>query len=563
MDPRVTFRVQQLQQQLAANGGAQVPPPPLAASLCKASDSGKVCSAEEAVALIPDGVWLTPAGFVGTSCPELLLNAVRERFEATGHPQNLGVIFAASAGNSKGRGCDQLAAQGLVNRLIYGWTGTAPGFLKLVLANQVQAWNLPLGVVSHMIRDVAAKRAGPVTHVGLNTFVDPREKGGKLNSSTTRDIVHLLELGGRELLWYQVPEAISVALLRGTTADADGNVCFSREALFVDQLNQAMAVHNSGGIVIVQVERVVDRGTLSPKSVHLPGAIVDKVVVAPPELHWQTLRDPGHDPSLSGEARKLLTSIPPLPLDERRIIAHRAMLEIDKPNCIVNLGVGMPEGVAMMVATHGARENPHADSVTLTTEAGAFGGIPGGALHFGSSHNPACLVPTASMIDFYNGSGVDLACLGLAEADPAGNVNVSNFGGGRMPGCGGFIDISQTAKKVVFVGTFTSGGLKVAVEGGRLLIQQEGRLLKFRRAVHEKTFAGSSANGRTVLFITERAVFRLLSQREQQSCGSESAIELIEVAPGIDIERHILRWMEFKPLMRAVKQMPAQVFAPA
>ncbi|EFN53785.1 hypothetical protein CHLNCDRAFT_36346 [Chlorella variabilis] len=567
-DPRAAYRLQQLRRHLVcrpATAAASELGGPLAAAWCKAADNtsvqdaSKVVSAEEAAALIPDGVWLTPAGFVGTSCPEALLNAVRRQYEATGHPRGLGLIYAASAGNSKGRGLDQLAVEGLVDRLIYGWTGTAPGFLKLVRENKVQAYNLPLGVVSHMIRDVAAKRAGPVTHVGLGTFVDPREKGGKLNSVTTRDIVHVLNLGGRELLWYQAPDRISVALLRGSTADLDGNVSFEHEALFTDQLNQALAAHNGGGLVIVQVHQGGDRGTLHPKDLHLPGAIVDRVVVAPPELHWQSFRDPHYDGSLSGEIRTPLHSILPLPLDERRIIAHRAMLEIDQPNCIVNLGVGMPEGVAVMVATHGAAQNPYAASVTLSTEAGAFGGIPGGGLRFGSSHNPACLVPTASMIDFYNGSGVDVACLGLAEVDPTGSVNVSNFGNGRMPGCGGFIDISQTAKKVLFVGTFTSSGLKVAVEAGRLAIRQEGSLQKFRRAVHEKTFAGASANGRTVLYITERAVFRL-AQQQPGAGASACVLELVEVAPGIDIERDILPHMEFRPLVRSVRQMPPQIF---
>ncbi|KAI7836601.1 hypothetical protein COHA_009559 [Chlorella ohadii] len=480
----------------------------------------------------------------------------RQQFEATGSPRNLGLIWAASVGDSKGRGCDQLAAEGLVDRLIYGWSGTAPNLLKMVREDKVEAWNLPLGVVSHVIRDVAAHRAGPVTHVGLRTFVDPREKGGRLNRRTQRDIVHLVQMGSRELLWYEAPKAIGAALLRGTTADLDGNVSFEREALYLDQLNQAMAARNSGGVVLVQVERIVDRGTLHPKSVHLPGALVDKVVLAPPELHWQTLREPGNDGSLSGEIRTPLHSISPLPMDERRIIAHRAFLEIDRPNCLVNLGVGMPEGVAVMVATH-SKQNPHAASVTLSTEAGVWGGIPGGGLRFGASHNPACLTPTASMIDFYNGSGVDLCCLGMAEVDAAGNVNVSNFPG-RMPGCGGFIDISQTSKKVCFVGTFTSGGLKVAVEGGQLRIKQEGRNRKFMAAVNEKTFAGSTVNGRTVLIITERAVFRLVKPQG----GSGPAVELIEVAPGIDIERDVLAHMAFRPLIRSVKPMPAAIFQP-
>ncbi|PSC74812.1 transferase [Micractinium conductrix] len=564
--PSAALRLRLLQQHLSA---AAPPPLPLTCAATKAAtnaaaaavDDSKLCTAEEAAALIPDGAWLTFAGFVGTGCPELLLNAVRERFDACGAPSRLGLIFAASVGNSKGRGADQLSAEGLVDRLIYGWTGTAPGFLKLVRENKVQAWNIPLGIVSHMIRDVAAGRAGPLTKVGLGTFVDPREKGGKLNSRTTRDVVKVVQLGGKELLWYQPPAKIDVALLRGTSADLDGNVSFEREALFCDQLNQAMAAHNSGGLVVVQVERIVERGTLPPRAVHLPGALVDRIVVAPPELHWQSFREPGYDGSLSGEIRTPLHSIAPLPVDERRVIAHRAMLEIDRPNSIVNLGVGMPEGVAVMVATH-SHQNKHAASVTLTTEAGAFGGIPGGGMRFGSSHNASCLVPTASQIDFYAGGGVDLAVLGMAEVDASGNVNVSNFPG-RMPGCGGFIDISQNAKKLLFVGTFTGGGLKLAVEAGKLAIRQEGRLRKFKTAVQEKTFAGSSGNSRTIMYITERAVFRLTSQQQQQGGGGGGhAVELLEVAPGVDIDKDILPLMDFRPIMRGVRQMPAICFQP-
>eukprot|EP00887_Chlorella_sp_A99_P000146 scaffold16.g146.t1 len=470
----------------------------------------KVISPERAAELVPDGALMTVAGFVGTSCPEVLLNAVRRRFDTSGHPLRLGLIYAASVGNSKGRGLDVLATEGLVDRLIYGWSGSCPGLLRLV---------------------------------GLGTFIDPRERGGRLNEATRSDIVSA------------PPGGIQVALLRGTTADLDGNVSFEHEALLGDQLSQAMAAHNSGGVVIVQVERVVEAGSLPSPAVHLPGAIVDWVVVAPPELHWQTMRGPGYDGSLSGEVRKPLHSIPPLPMDSRRIIAHRQARK-----------VGMPEGVAVMVATH-AQENPYAASVTLTTEAGAFGGIPSGGLNFGTAHNTSALVPTSTVIDFYSGGGVDIACLGMAEArardamrpvDAQGNVNVSRFGGpgGRMPGCGGFIDISQSAKKVVFVGTFTSGPFQVAVEAGRLRIEREGKLRKFVGSVGEKTFVGSSGRGRPILYITERAVFRLV-----EGSGGASAVELAEVAPGVDVQRDVLAHMAFKPIVRpSLKLMPAVCF---
>ncbi|EIE20813.1 nagb/rpia/CoA transferase-like protein [Coccomyxa subellipsoidea C-169] len=424
--------------------------------------------------------------------------------------------------------------------------------------------------VAHLLRDVAARRPGPITKIGLGTFVDPREQGGKINSPSQADAVEVVTLGGQEYLWYKAPAKIDVALLRGTNADLDGNITFERESLLTDALNQAMAAHNSGGIVIVQVERLVAPGSLNSRLVHLPGAIVDKIVVAPAELHRQTITMAGHDASLTGEIRAPASHIQAMRLDERRIIAHRAMLEISRPNTIVNLGIGMPEarhaspeqllakpkgqsdGVARMVATHGSAQIPNALPAHLTTEAGMFGGFPAGAARFGAAHNADCIVPCATMLDFYNGGGVDMACLGAAEVDQEGNVNVHSFPG-RQPGCGGFIDISQAAKEVIFAGTFTTGGLKVTVENGKLRIIQEGRSRKFKRRVAEKTFAASSAKGRRILYVTERAVFRL---REGEG------IELTEIAPGVDLERDVLAFMPFRPLMKDVKIMDKRCFMP-
>ncbi|KAL3142433.1 hypothetical protein ABBQ38_002764 [Trebouxia sp. C0009 RCD-2024] len=420
----------------------------------------------------------------------------------------------------------------------------------MIVAKKVNAWNIPLGVVSHIIRDTAAGRPGPVTPIGLGTFVDPREQGGKLTSPDQADIVHLVQVGQKQLLWYEAPPKMHAALLRGTTADLDGNISFEKEALYLDSLNMAMAAHNSGGIVIVQVERVVERGSLPTRTAHIPGAIVDKIVVAPPENHWMHLGSGQYDGSLSGEVRAPISAIAPLPMNERKVIAHRAMLMIDRPHAIVNLGIGMPEGVATVCTTHG-HHNPSAMPINLSTEAGSIGGVPTGGLRFGASHNAAAHMPCATMIDFYNGGGVDVACLGMAEVDEEGNVNVSYFPP-RTPGCGGFIDISQTAKKVVFVGSFTSGGLKVHLEGSKLHIDQEGRSRKFRKKVQQKTFAASSANGRPIMYVTERAVFKLVEGK---------GLELVEVAPGVDVQKHVLDLMDFEPLMPHVKQMDPRCFS--
>ncbi|GMH45203.1 hypothetical protein BSKO_13160 [Bryopsis sp. KO-2023] len=513
----------------------------------------KFITAEEAALLVKDGDWITASGFVSAGCAEALINAIGARFNQTRKPQGLTLITPIVVGNGKGRGLDVLAKEGLLKALVFAWAGTTPGLVKLVQDEKIQAWNFPFGCVAHMLRDTGAGRLGPITRIGMGTYVDPRETGGKKNSITTENMVELVRVGGELRLWYKAPKAVHVALLRGTTADLDGNISFEKEALYLDQLNKAIAVHNSGGTVIVQVERVCDRGTLPTRAVHIPGALVDKVVVAPaPDLHLQTLKSDIYDPSLSGELRAPVGGIKPLPLGERKIIAHRAFFEIPKAGAVVNLGVGMPEGVAVMVATHG-EQNPASKSIVMTTEAGVMGGFPRGGLEFGTGQNAAAHMVCSTILDFYNGGGIDIAFLGMAEVDKEGNVNVSNFGPGRMPGCGGFIDISQSSKQVVFMGCHTSGGLKVDVDGGRINIQREGRMKKFCKAVKEKTFAASSARGRSILYVTERAVLRLV-----EGVGPE----IVEIAPGIDLERDVIGQMEFRPAVSPrLKQMDSRVFS--
>ncbi|KAK9840873.1 hypothetical protein WJX84_004263 [Apatococcus fuscideae] len=455
-----------------------------------AGSSSRICSREEALDLIQDGDSLVVAGFVGCGSPEHLLRGLRAKYDATSHPSNLDVYVGAPGG--KGRGVELLAAEGLLRSLTYGWLGLSPKLLELVMKGKAKAWNFPLGIMSHLFRDVAAKRPGPISHVGLGTFVDPREKGGKVGGAHQRDKVRLMDVGGRDMLWYEAPRRIHIALLRGTSADLDGNISYEREPLLVDNLNQAFAAHNSGGKVIVQVERIVDRGSFPQRLIHIPGALVDKVVVAPVEDHWPTMASPVYDGSLTGEVRAPSSSTRPLAFSPKRIMAHRAMLELTKPHSIVNLGIGAPEGVSVMVATHG-------DAVSrtchLTTEAGVIGGSPVGGLLFGAARNATALMPAASIIDFYQGGGCDLAVLGMAEVDAVGNVNVSNFG----PGCGGFIDISQTSKQVIFLGTFTSGGLEVDIKHGKLTIVKEGRVEKFRKNVREKTFGAATAGERSII----------------------------------------------------------------
>lgn len=503
----------------------------------------KLMNLSDALALVSDGAYVATGGFVGNMHPEALTRGLEERFTQTGSPNKLTLVYAAGQGDGANKGLNHFGQEGMICRVIGGHWGLAPKLGKLALENKIEAYNFPQGVISHMFREIAGKRAGVITKVGLKTFVDPRLEGGKINSVTTKDLVEVIELGGEEWLHYK-PFPVHVALIRGTYADQNGNCTFEKEALSLEMLSIAQAAKNSGGMVILQVEKVVQNGTLDYSRVKIPGIYVDAIVEAEPHEHMQTFGEQ-FNPSYAQQIRVPIDSIPPMELSERKIIARRAAMELS-PNAVTNLGIGMPEGVSIVANEEGIK------GLILTTEAGTIGGVPAGGKSFGAATNPDMIIDQPYQFDYYDGGGLDVTFLGLAQCDSAGNVNVSKFGP-KVPGCGGFINISQNAKKVVYCGTFTAGGLEIAVKDGELKILSEGNSKKFIEAVEQVTFSAEYALSvnQPVIYVTERAVFEL----------REAGLTLTEIAPGVDLERDIVAQMAFRPVVAEdLKVMDARIF---
>ena len=509
----------------------------------------KVMTAKEALAMVEDGATVVSSGFQFITNAEELMKALETRFLETGAPRDLTIMHASGQGliGQLDLGLTHYAHEGLIKRYITGHFANNKAMIELANQDKIEVYNLPQGVICQMYRAAAAGKSGELTKVGLKTFVDPRLEGGKVTPRTKEDIVHLVDIKGEEYLFYDAPK-IDIALIRGTTADRLGNVSMEEECGVIDSQDVAMAAKANGGKVFVQVKNYVEAGSLKPKDVIIPGNLVDGIIITTDidKYHRQTPATI-YDPAMAGIYKVQTTGAAPLELNDRKVIARRAAMEL-RPSSTVNLGIGIPESVATVAGEEGVT-----DEMILTIESGFIGGVPVGGLSFGSAVNHWAMLPMATQFDFYNGGGLQVAFLGFAEISPKGDVNSSKFNK-RLAGCGGFIDISQFTPKMVFCGTMTAGGLKTSIENGKLSIISEGKQKKFLKEIEQVTFSSEYAveHNQEVLVVTERCVFRL----------TKDGFILSEVADGIDIERDIIGQMEFTPLVQKdIKTMNPAIFS--
>lgn len=505
----------------------------------------------EAAERIQDDMTVAVSGHAAFGTPDGLFKAIQDRYAATGHPRNLTVWKLAGTSDGCGRGGDRLAAPGLIGTLVTSHLGLDVKLAANIEHNRCLAYTIPAGTMIEIYRAIGAGKKAVWTDVGLHTLVDPRLEGSKANEKTKaegNDIVSLLSLDGEEYLQYKT-FPIGACLIRGSLADEDGNISLQREAMVGEQLEIAMATHNSGGIVIVQVADVVRRGTLDPRLVKLHHFLVDYVVVPRPKYHVQSFSSHGYRPELTGDAKRPVAHLAIRPLDNRKICARRAALEL-RPGNLMNLGIGIPEIIGSVAAEEGLEQ-----TLTLASDSGVIGGVPLSGVDMGAAINPEAELATADMFDICHGGALDVCALGLAEIDAMGNVNVSKFNG-RVTGPGGFIDLAQKTKKLILMGTFTAGRLREYCEKGKLLIDHEGIYKKFKKKVEQITFSGeyAAAMKQDVLIVTERAVFRL----------TDKGLMLTEIAPGIDLQKDILDQMEFMPLISPqLREMDQRIFCEA
>ena len=502
-------------------------------------------TADEAAHLLEDGDAILISGSGGGhAVPEALLAAVERRFLAEGKPLGLTSVSVVGVGDRADLGASHLAHEGLLKRAVTSALVDSPGLVRLAAADKIEAYTLPQGVLSQLMRDMAAGRPGLLTKTGLHTFVDPRQQGARQSPRTPPDFVEVVNLVGEEWLFFK-PVPVSVAFLRGTTADEDGNITMEEEAVLGEMLAMAQATRRAGGIVIVQVKRMARRGALPGKEVKIPGILVDFVVV---DAEQRQTYATYYDPSYSGELRIPDGHIKSLPFGPRKVIVRRAAMELF-PGAVCNLGAGVSTGLSTIAAEEGLL-----DAAILTNEQGLIGGAPIMGRDSGGGQNFAAMIEQPAQFDFYDGGGLDLAFLSFAEVDAEGNVNVSRFGD-RIIGVGGFINISQNAKCVIFSGTLTAGDLDIAWEDGRTVIRREGRHQKFVPQLEQICYSASMGRawGQVALFVTERAVFRV----------GPRGLELIEIAPGLDPERDVISKMGFRPVVsNELKPMDPRIFRP-
>lgn len=508
----------------------------------------KLISLESAAALVKDGATLGLQGVITSSVPLDLMTALRARYVKTGEPRNLTVYHESGIGDGKEGGMNLFAEEGLIGKLLCGHIGTSPKLFPLITANKFPTYVIPQGVLVRLTRAIAAHQPGYLTSVGLKTFADPRIEGCKANQAARDcpdEVVEVLNTRGQDYLLYK-SFPIDICFIRGTTADVNGNISIEKEAVRLCQLEMAAATRNSGGIVIAQVERITEAHTIKPHDVVVPGVLVDHIVLGSEVGSRQCFGVPGYFPEWSGETRIPLDGMAPIPLSDRKICGRRAAFELQVGN-LVNLGIGMPEAVAAVAAEEGI-----SSEISLGIEVGTFGGVPASGLGIGASANVDAILSHADCFDIYDGGGIDVTFLGAAEIDQFGNVNVSKFAG-RTVGPGGFVNITQSTAKIVFMGTFMAGKVGVEFGNGKMRIIEDGVRSKFVEKVEQITFSGEYANDtrKDVLYVTERAVFRL----------TPKGVELIEIAPGLDLEKDVLSKMAFAPIISAtLKTMDARIF---
>lgn len=496
-----------------------------------------IISAQEAARMIPDGSTLCGIQMTQISACTSILKEIEKRFHAEGHPKDLTYVHTCGQASEKNPGGLQyLAQEGLVTRVIGGHWGQSSNMMRLIAENKVEAFNLPQGQLANLFHSMALREPGKISKVGLGTYIDPRYEGGKMNQAARDsgfETVSLIELDGEEYIRYHhIP--IDTLLIRGTYADENGNICTDHEAMVLEVLPAVMATRRWGGKVICQVERIVKNGVIGPKSVTVPGVLVNAIVVCehPFEDHRQTFSW-YYDPTYSGQAMAPEQALKSIPNNVRKIISRRACAELT-PNQIINIGTGIPnENFGPIIAEEGLT-----DIVTITVESGVYGGVPAGTIDFGIAQNAQALIPHDRQFELYNGAGIDFTFMGAGEMDQYGNVNATKMGD-KSPGAGGFIDITATAKNVIFCSTFTGGGLKTSFSDDGVKIEQEGKFRKLVKKVQQVSYNGKIAleRGQNMLYVTERAVFRLTAEGP----------ELIEIAKGVDLQRDILGQMDFTP----------------